>query len=468
VKLIKVILIFASICSWGQQANYKFNNFGNRSILLSGNVTGSVSDIGLVYYNPARLTKLENTGFSFNAKAYQINKINLTSVFDEERQLENISFGGVPSMAGGTFTLFGERFGYSFLARRRGNLKLNTSTRQISDRITELFPDAEAYNLNASITDSVKEDWYGLTWAKEISENFSLGISAFASSYNNEGSRSVSHTIQFNPDAVGYFLKRTGFTQKSYGLNIKVGASYKLKNIDLGLNINVPYLEVYEDGGYNYNEVVSGVGTEFDVFYDYIFDELNTRRKEPFGLSIGAGIPIKKSKIHLNIDYVAGVSSYNRIAIPSIDIGADTPTPVDFNEERKTVFNFGIGGEIYINEKFKSYFGFSTDFNAFKDNSTAFDLSIEDAGNTVIGADFYHLSGGIDWEMSWASIILGFTYASGSSDFKNPFNLNTSDTNFNNTQESTLSNQRYQVIIGLEIPLIDNISNKNKKENEIN
>ena len=48
-KLLKLTLILISFYSWGQQGNYKFNNFGNRSILLSGNVTGSVSDIGLVY-----------------------------------------------------------------------------------------------------------------------------------------------------------------------------------------------------------------------------------------------------------------------------------------------------------------------------------------------------------------------------------------------------------------------------------
>ena len=143
-KFIRPIFVFISMYSWGQQGNYKFNNFGNRSILLSGNVTGSVSDIGLVYYNPARLTELENTGFAFNAKAYQLTTLKLTTAFDEERKLENTSFGGVPSMAGGTFRLFGERFAYSFIARRRSELNLSTSTRQITDNISELFPDIEA------------------------------------------------------------------------------------------------------------------------------------------------------------------------------------------------------------------------------------------------------------------------------------------------------------------------------------
>jgi hypothetical protein len=465
-KFLRLVCLIFSIYSWGQQGNYKYNNFGNRSILLSGNVTGSVSDIGLVYYNPARLTELENTGFAFNAKAYQLNSLQLTTVLDEERQLENSSFSGVPSMAGGTFNLFGERFGYSFIARRRSDFNLGISNRKITDNIIGLFPDTEAYNLKASINSKVKEDWYGLTWAKKISENFSLGISAFASSYRYDGSRSVSHTIQYNQDAVAYYLSQTGFDQRSYGLHFKVGAFYEWNTIDLGLNINIPYLEVFEDGKYNYNKVVSGVGSGFDVLYNYIFDDLNTRRQEPLGVSIGAGIPIKKNKIHLNIDFVSGLTNYSRLNIPDIDIGDTSPTPVVFNEERQPVFNFGVGGEFYINERFKSYFGFSTDFNAFKENASAFDLSTDNAENTAIGADYYHFSGGIDWKMSWANIIFGATYASGSSRFQNPFNLTASGIDNTNTTESTLRNQRYQIIIGLEIPILDNTFNKMKKKTE--
>ncbi len=203
-----------------------------------------------------------------------------------------------------------------------------------------------------------------------------------------------------------------------------------------------------------------------DVFYDYIFKDLNAKRKEPFGISVGAGIPIQKSRIHLNIDYVTGLSKYSRIDIPDIDIGEPELTPVLFNEQRSNVFNFGVGGEIYISEKFKSYFGFSTDFNAFKSNATAFDLSTTEAADDAIGADFYHLSGGIDWAMSWANIIFGVTYASGSSTFQNPFDQDIGDIEPNNIQESILKNQRYQIIIGLEIPILDNTLNTFKKKTE--
>ena len=465
-KFIRLIFIIISMYSWGQQGNYKFNNFGNRSILLSGNVTGSVSDIGLVYYNPARLTELENTGFAFNAKAYQLTSLKLTTALDEERQLENSSFGGVPSMAGATFKLFGERFAYSFLARRRSELSLGISSRQISDNLTELFPDIEAYNLRASINGNTKEDWYGLTWARSMSENFSLGISVFGSSYRNNGSRSVSHTIQYDENAVAYFLSETSFDQKSYGFHVKLGAFYKLNNVDLGLNINIPYLEVYNEGAYNFNQVTSGVGNGLDVFYDYSFEDLNANRKEPLGISIGAGIPIKRSKIHLNMDFVSGLSNYSRLDVPDIEIGDATPTPVLFNEERQFVFNFGVGGEVYINEKFTSYFGFSTDFNAYKSNATILDDTTDDADDTVTAADYFHLSGGVDWKLSWANLILGVTYASSSASFENPFNGDFPNLDLINNQQSTLSSERYQFIIGIEIPFVNKTLSKFNKKTE--
>ncbi|WP_297690946.1 hypothetical protein [uncultured Eudoraea sp.] len=43
------------IAGRGQEGNYKFDNYGNQSMLLNGNVTGSATDLGLAYYNPARL-----------------------------------------------------------------------------------------------------------------------------------------------------------------------------------------------------------------------------------------------------------------------------------------------------------------------------------------------------------------------------------------------------------------------------
>jgi hypothetical protein len=92
--------------------------------------------------------------------------------------------------------------------------------------------------------------------------------------------------------------------------------------------------------------------------------------------------------------------------------------------------------------------------------------STDDADETVTAADYFHLSGGIDWKLSWANLILGVTFASSSASFENPFNGDFPDLDLGNNQESTLSSQRYQFIIGFEIPILDNALKKLNKETE--
>ena len=166
-RLLLLLISFACIYSFGQQGNYKFNNFGNRSILLSGNVTGSVTDLGLTYYNPSRLTEVENTGFAFNARAYQLSSLKLSNFLGDESRVSSTNFNGIPSMAGGTFDLFGQRFAYSFISKTRTDNVLGYAIDKLNDNIIENYPDASAYKANVLLSTIVKDDWFGLTWAKK-------------------------------------------------------------------------------------------------------------------------------------------------------------------------------------------------------------------------------------------------------------------------------------------------------------
>lgn len=449
--------------SHAQQGNYKFNNFGNRSILLSGNVTGSVSDIGLTYYNPSRLTEIENTGFAFNAKAYQLSALKISDLFVEESTINSTNFDGVPSMAGGTVNIFGTRFAYSFISKSRVDNNLNYNSDVLGDNIVNIFPDSRAYRVATNVRTKVKDDWFGLTWAKKVNQNFSLGISLFGSRYNYSGGSNLNHTLQSSNNNVAFYQNTVAFLQKSYGLFFKVGANYNFKSFDLGLNVNLPYIELVNDGNFNYNKVISGAGTEFNQFYNYNYQNLSANRREPLGVSLGTGIPIGKGKLHLNIDYVNGLSLYDRLLIPSIDNGNDELTPVLFKEERSDVVNFGAGIEIFINDRFKSYASFTTDYNAFITNANIFDLSSPDSRDINIGEDFIHYSMGIDLKLNFASVVLGATYTSSSAEFVNPIDLTQSGIILNDESLAKIDYSRWQFVVGLEIPVFEKI-NPGKKD----
>jgi hypothetical protein len=445
-----VVFSFLSvIMAQGQQGNYRFNNYGNRSILLAGNVTGGVSDIGLAYYNPSFLADTEEVGFSFNAQAYQLVNIKLENVLNDTGQISSTKFNGASTMAGGVFNLFGTKFAYSYLNKSNYNYNLNYNSYYINDDILSLFPDAQIHQAKIGLNSDIKDDWTGLTWAYKINHKLCIGISGFASIYNYNGRSDLNHTVESTQNEVAFYQSITGFKQSSYGLFLKIGANYKLENFDLGININLPYLEFYGNGKYYYTEVVAGVSSENDKFFDYYFKDLSSKRKEPFGVSVGARIPINKSKLYLNFDYVSGLNSYNRIKIPDIDIGNEELTPVNFDEQRKAVFNFGIGTEYYISEKLKAYGGFSTDFNAFKNSANLSDLSAKENKEINIGEDFYHISLGADWKFNWASFVMGITYTGGNSKFMSPYKINAEGFDVENDLNSQIRFNRWQFVVGI-------------------
>lgn len=446
-----LLLFFLCNQIFSQQGNYKFNNYGNSSMLLSGNVTGSVEDIAVTYYNPARLTELESTKFAFNAQAYQASSFKLSNLAGDQSSVSDNNFDGVPSIAGGTFNLFGTRFAYSVLSKSRMNVDLNyASSFGVSDGLN-LFDLMNESSAKIGFNNKIRDDWVGLTWAKKVNEKLSLGVSAFASIYKGSSTSNVNFAEQNSNGSVAFYNNSVGYRQESYGLFLKLGANYQFSKFELGFNMNLPYLEVYDKGKYNYTSVISGVDPETDKFYDYIYKDLSADRKVPLGLSIGAGIPIKKSKLHLNLDYVLGLSAYSRLSVPEFDTGNEELTSVLFEEERKGVFNFGAGLEIYMTEKFSSFISFSTDFNSIINDSNNFELSDSGEINNNFNENFIHMGLGIDWTLKWGNIVFGGTYTNGSSQINNTTNPFFQ----NNNDDINLKYNRWQFIIGLELPFLN-------------
>ncbi len=465
-----LVIFFITHYITAQQGNYKFENYGNRSILLSGNVTGSVEDLGLTYYNPARLTEVENTAFAINAKAYQLTSLKISNVAGDESRLTDNEFDGKPTMAGGTFKLFGDIFAYSFLSKTRIDINLNYSSNLIQQDILDAFPDEENYAIGININTKIKDEWIGLTWATKMTEKLSIGVSLFGSIYEYNGGSDLDYAVQSLDSRIAYYQNTIGFTQDSYGLVFKIGANYRLKNIDIGLNINMPYLEIYEKGAFRYKKIIAGESSENDLFLDTNLENLESQRKEPFGISIGSGISIGRNKLHLNIDYVSAIANYSKINVPNINTGESENTPVEFEEKRKDVFNFGVGMEFYMTEKLSSYLSFSTDFNGFSKNATIFDLTTDSEDDINIAEDYTHMGLGIDWKMSWASLILGTTYAnSGTSEFSRPLNPEVEEINTTDNEFTQFEFSRWQFIVGIEIPLLNkkvkNLMQKNDKNN---
>jgi len=300
------------------------------------------------------------------------------------------------------------------------------------------------------------DEWFGVSWGMKIRENFSVGVSAFASVYNFKGQYDLRLASINDDGVVGYYNNYVNFSQTSYGMFWKVGLAWKLKKIDLGLNVDLPYLEVIKSGKFSYGEFLSGYGADDDIYKFGDFSSLDSNRKEPLGVSIGAGIPWKKNTIHLKADWHAGLSEYSRLIVPLIEDGTGEPTEVNFNEELRSVLNFGLGLEIFLNDRMNLFASFGTDYSPLKTNANIFDLVGDPETDINITADFMHYGLGLDFKFTRADITVGTTYSSARDTFERPLDLPDPEDGPivpGNDDPSEIGLTRWRFIVGLEFPI---------------
>ena len=449
-----IFILFISSFVLSAQGYYNQENFGNRSILLSGNVTGSVDDLGLTYYNPARLALIVDPVFTINAKAYQISNLKFENVFGRDSKLDDTKFGGVPSLIAGTFAIEKwekHHFAYAFLSKERSRLNFNLNREIDLDNIGEDVGDQDRLVGNFQIDNKKNDEWFGVSWGMKVKENLSIGVSTFVSIYNYGGLYDLRFSSSFEDSGVDAFNNRIKFGQNSYGIFWKLGIAWELDKFDLGLNVDLPYLEVLGNGKFQYQRFVAGVDPEDEDFQFYDFEQLETSRKTPLGISFGFGWPFGKNKLHFKADWHAGISEYDILVIPPVEFGEAGFT---FSEKLRSVINFGIGGEFYLNDKLNIYGSFSTDFSPIESAANLFDLIEDKDRDANFDADFMHYGLGLDVKLKKLKLVIGTTYSTASGDFGDPIDFPLDDVDVPvNDDPSRITQNRWRIIVGLEIPL---------------
>lgn len=457
IALFIAVYFLHNFSSSAQVGNYRYENFGNLSILLSGNVTGSVTDLGLTYYNPARLPFVDNNVFTLSAKSYQFNKVVLNETFEEDKKLTNSEFEGIPSMVAGTFKidqLENSYFAYAFISKSDRNLKFNYQTELRNEDILDRFEGDELFNAKVGLKNVQTEDWFGVTWGQKITDKFSIGVSTFFSIYKYEGGNDLRYAaLHSDEELVSLYVSDVFFQQKSYGLYWKVGMAWELNKVNLGLNINLPYLEIYDEGKLYYEEFLAGIGSNHDKFIFNKFEDLDGTKKEPFGIAAGAGITIGKSTLHLNVEWYNKLNSYNVLELPQFENQTGEPFKPPFSEALNSVINFGMGAELYISPKIKGFASFSTDYSAYKKNANLFDLVNSKGKDINYNLDYMHYGGGFDMKFEKIKLVLGATYSYGESNFTRPIEI-PSETDSDHSVAG-LKVSRWRFIVGIDIPILE-------------
>mgnify|MGYP006283176373 CR=1 FL=1 len=438
------------------QDNYKLENFGNSSILLNGNVTGSIDDLGLTFYNPARLSFVEEKTFTVNADVYEFSSFRLDNFFNEPYKDTQSNFSALPSLVAGTFKikkLPNHNFAYSIFSRTRQSQDINYGTGIIEQDILSSFAGEELFDARVNSNTSTRDNWIGLTWSTLLSENLSIGASVFYSDYEFSGRNNSRYAILSENEQVGLYNNDISFRQKSRGLLLKIAAAWNVDNVELGVNMDLPYIQVLGDADFRYDEIQSNFGNADDIFTFNNFSGLDSSRRVPLNVSFGAGVKLEKHKLFLNVNWYAKQRLYDVISIPPLVSETGTVPDYQFNEEYKSIVNFGAGANIVVTEKFGLYTSFSTDFSPVVSNATLADLTNGTGEDINIKTDFYHFGLGFDVQTKWISFLLGGVYSRARGDFTNPIDLPLDNLDFAST--TRLSIDRLRVVLGFEIQFLD-------------
>ena len=450
------LLLLITGFAYAQEGNYRYESFGNQSLLLNGNVTGSAEDLGLTYYNPARLAFIEEPAIVLAGKAYQLINYDLEDVLGSEINLSESNFNGIPSIFSGTFKLKklpNHQFAYSFISRYRSNIELSYNSGVEEGLVIGNITEISRSFTEIQFKNRLRDEWYGLSWAHKLNEKLSVGASLFGSIYELNGRGDILISGESEAGGVVNYVSRPSFKQKTYGMIVKLGAAYQLDSLSLGLNITTPFISFKNKADVDSEEFLGGLSPEEDYFRVIDLNDLESKRRTATSIAFGAGYPVGKTTLHMSVDWTAGVSAYNRIELPEIpdDIRLEQST---FTEELKSVFNFGAGADIYVSPSLRILASFSSDYSATVRSPDLFDVVNQSDDNVNLFGDFWHFGLGPDLSFKWGKITLGATYSRSSVKVDDAPDIPDDGEPEPIAITTAVGFERWRFIIGLEIPLI--------------
>ena len=466
-------LIFMVIHTYSQaqDGHYWSENYGNKSMLLSGTVNASVNDLGAVYYNPGRLGQIENPAFVINAKVYEWQTIKIEDGVDEGKDLNKSNFGGAPNLVAGTFGvpfLKNHKFAYSFLTRQRTEADFFIRVEEEGD-VIEQMPGNEIFNGKFRFKSNLKEEWIGLTWSYPLTEKFSIGLTNFISILNKSNGLMVNMNALGETNNVATLTIDRQYSFENYGMVWKMGMALNLSKISMGMTITTPRASFYGKGSTQFEDYLVGVDTTGDGSIDdgFIFDiqkDLSARYRYPWAIGFGMGVHFKKAILHFSAEWFDKVRRYEIMKMDPF-IGQSSGDTLSFAlvDELDPVINFGIGLEYNISEKFSLYASFASDYSAVSSNVTRFVELNNEASNSAFEADFYKFGGGFAINTKAVEITIGATFTGADQEFRRPVDFpeeGEEDPVFDSDDLSTIKFKQWRFVLGFSFPFADKMTKK--------
>ncbi len=427
-----------------QDTHYWNLQYGTRSNLLGGAVIGSVTDMAATYYNPAALALFPTPEILISGKVYQYSALSLNNGAGPGKDLTSSTIEAAPSLFAGSFTfdwLGDHTLSYSILTRQRMNFGIEGRRGGTRD-----FDQGEELIAGELIANQELSDlWIGLTWAVKLSPNIAIGVTPYLSVRDQKTRKHAYTEILDQLGNVSAAIITQQFEYKNYRLLAKAGLGANFDPLTLGFSITTPSLSLSGSGSSLVNLIKSGDGSSEETSYMANYQQdVTARHHLPLAMGIGAGYRLGKHRLHISAEWYDEVASYNVLDTEDFTAQSSGETiTYRVNNELKSVLNYGLGAEFYVNENLGLFISYVTDFSAAVADSRT--------NLTVSTWDIYHLSAGASLSIGRSEFTLGINYASGSGKVKGPVNLPEND--IKNTlvdllENSDLNYTRIKFLIG--------------------
>jgi len=449
--------------TFAQGGHYWTEQYGNRSMLMSGSVIGGVNDLGAVFYNPGRLALSDNPVFLVSANLYQLENLRITDPLGPTRYLESNKFGALPGLVAGTFKipfLPNHHFAYAFLTRSRMNLDFETRAEKQGD-ISEETEGDETFAGLINLQSEFKDEWMSFSWSYSIQENFSIGItSAYTKSKSLKNIATQYHLLYNNNKEVAQFISKREVNFNHNGLLWKIGLAWENRIAELGLTVTTPKIHLNGSGNYIYEDFLSGLpeNVRVDHFESSIQGELPAINKTP--LSIGSGATFKifnKHFFHVSGEWFSKIPKYTILSSNSFT-GQSTGTLIQYTlyDQAKSIFNYGAGLEVVMRENINFYASFSTDKSYVPSDVDRQASYGEEAANSNFRANIRHVGSGFSLKLKKVDLTLGVTYAWAKETFPQPldFPIEGEDEVYNSDDDTEFRWNRWRFIFSFSFPFL--------------
>jgi hypothetical protein len=437
-------------------------------MLLGGSVIGGVEDLGAVFYNPARIALIENPAFLLNSNVYEFSQLTVEDAFGERANLSKSNFSGIPSFVAGTFKLgFAENhhFAYSILVRHSSDLSF-TYRDEVSGDVIDAFPGTELFEGEIELIQKLKEQWFSITWSYAINPKFGVGVTTTVAQTTHRKGNEINLRAFTESAEVALYSYHRDYDLSVFNVLWKIGAAWELEKIHLGLTITTPSIRVINGASYNYQQYFSGIeGTTVDdeIYENSYQNGLAASSKTPLSIGIGSTFLLGKNKLHISGEWFNKIPEYTMIQA-SDHIGQSTGDTIGFQVlgDLKSVFNAGLGIDIFLSEKVSLYSSFNTDFSAVPENAIGFIEQTDVFNNSWLRANLYHFGLGVNLKIKGTHLTLGTSYTSASQNFVRPidFPIQGDDDIFEQDEEGTLKWNRWRFVLSFSFPFLKDF-NKN-------